>query len=304
MRDNGIRTNLAMTPSTRSLLRCILLPPALLCCLAVGAATEHGSGTLCRGTRWETTYYTQKSDRPGPTVLIIGGIHGDEPAGAAAADQIRHWPITTGALLVLPRANVPGLTARTRLMPDVAKDQANLNRNFPKAGKPGPPVGQAAEAIWGWVRSARPDWLIDLHEGSGIRAAGSASVGSSLIVFGSPDADRMAAHMLDAVNTTITDPRKKFVRLSPPVDGSLARAAGQHLNARAMIAETSINDLPSSKGKATGKKPAASAARQPLSRRVRQHRLMVCRLLKELGMLDAAFDPDRMAGSSTPAPRR
>ncbi|MEZ5299670.1 MAG: hypothetical protein R3F11_03220 [Verrucomicrobiales bacterium] len=42
------------------------------------------------GRNGETPYYVADSGEPGPTVLITGGIHGNEPAGAAAAAQIRH----------------------------------------------------------------------------------------------------------------------------------------------------------------------------------------------------------------------
>lgn len=290
----------------RRRLSLVFLSTAFLWTLSAAGATTQSGGTLCGGTRWETPYYVQKSDRPGPTVLISGGVHGDEPAGAAAADQIRCWPITSGTLIVLPRANVPGLAAHTRLMPGVTADQANLNRNFPKAGQPGPATGQPADAIWAWVQAMHTDWLVDLHEGTGVHGAGSTSVGSSLIVCPSPEAERMAGRMLDAVNDSISDARKKFVHIGPPVDDSLARAAGEHLKIRAMIAETSINDLPppgkvktakvavgTAKTK-TAKKPSAVPRKQPLSRRVRQHRLMACCLLKELDMLDAKFDPDQM----------
>jgi succinylglutamate desuccinylase len=249
-------------------------------------------------------------------VILVGGIHGDEPAGAAAAEQIRHWPITRGTLVVLPRANPPGLAARTRNMPGVSKELANLNRNFPKAKQPpGPAAGESAQAIWAWVESLHPAWLVDLHEGSGVRGAGSKSVGSSVIVFPSPEADSAGQAMLQAVNATIEEPSKRFVRLRLPVDGSLARAAGEHLGAQAMILETSlretllsgtkaepqpkvkdppqpkVKDPPPAKAEAKG---GLKTTPQPLSKRVRQHRLMVAALLKHLGMIDPALDADQV----------
>jgi len=77
------------------------------CCYCVARRGEAISGTLGKGTPWETNYYVAKSDRPGPLVIISGGVHGDEPAGAAAAEQICGWPILCGSLAVLPRANPP-----------------------------------------------------------------------------------------------------------------------------------------------------------------------------------------------------
>ena len=69
---------------------------------------------------------------------MTGGIHGNEPAGARAADQIRHWPLKKGRLIVVPKANIPGLKAGTRYMPGESKLLHNLNRNFPMTdGEPG-----------------------------------------------------------------------------------------------------------------------------------------------------------------------
>jgi predicted deacylase len=246
----------------------LLLAAALGTSPAVAAVRET-CGVLNKGTRWETPYYIQQSDQAGPTVVVVGGVHGDEPAGAAAAEQIRHWPIVRGTLAVLPRVNPPGLAANTRLMPGVEKNLANLNRNYPKAGHSGPAVGEPAPAIWNWVQSLKPDWVLDLHEGTGIRGAGSTSVGSSTIVFPSPAADEAAKLMLAAVNATIDVPEKKFVHLGPPVDGSLSRAAGEHLHAQAMTVETSIHDLPApTAAKASPAKGNESPAKRSEERRV------------------------------------
>ena len=278
-------------------------------CLAIAAAPAFAwaevrqiRGVLSPGTRWETPYHVQQSDQPGPTVVIVGGIHGDEPAGAEAADQIQHWPIRCGTLAVLPRANPPALAARTRMIPDVEQSRGNLNRNFPRAGRQESARGEPAEAIWAWVQSWKPDWLVDLHEGGGIRAAGSSSVGSSVIVVPSAEAEAAVTRMLHAVNASIRDEQKRFVRLKPPIDGSLARGAGENLGAAAMILETSIHDLTTAAnpdqtvGKGKQKAKASSAPNQPLSRRVRQQRLMVQALLTHLELLDQDLDADRLAG--------
>jgi hypothetical protein len=270
----------------------------LLLALPAWSADPPSSGVLGRGTAWETNYYAQTSDRAGPTVVITAGVHGDEPAGAAAAEQIRHWPIVCGKLVVLPLANPPALAARTRTIPGAAAPQNNLNRNFPKTGQPGPPVGDQAEAIWQWLQVLQPDWVVDLHEGFGIRAAGSKSVGSSVVVRPDAAADAAVERMLAAVNATIDRDDKRFVRLGPPIDGSLARAAAEHLAAQAMILETSIQDLPPPvlKPAPQAKPDAAKPPHQPLSRRMRQHRLLVHALLTHLKMVDSTLQVDRVAG--------
>ena len=57
---------------------------------------EETRGVLGEGTEWETPWFATDSGIDGPVVLITGGIHGNEPAGAHAADQIRHWPLKKG----------------------------------------------------------------------------------------------------------------------------------------------------------------------------------------------------------------
>ena len=187
----------------------------------------------------------------------------------------------------------------TRNIPNVDKALGNLNRDFPKAEQPGEAAGEQAKAIWQWVQSLKPTWLVDLHEGTGIHGADSTSVGSSVIVCPSADADEAARLMLSAVNATIDNAQKRFVRLGPPVNGSLARAAGEHLGARAMILETSIYDLPpavtkepSQKAKSTSS--TSKAREQRISTRVRQHRLMVQALLAHLGIIDPKLEIDRL----------
>ena len=294
-RSAGRRFDRIATIARGALLLLVLLVGA-----SARAAEASGRGVLGRGTAWETSYFVQTSDRAGPTVVISGGVHGDEPAGAAAAEQIRHWPIVRGTLVVLPCANPPALAARTRTIPGAPASQNNLNRNFPRAGQAdAPPLGEQAAAIWQWLQALQPAWVVDLHEGYGIRAAGSPSVGSSVIVGPEEGANEAVERMLAAVNATIDREDKRFVRLGPPVNGSLARAAAEQLGARAMILETSKQDLPVAASAAESQpKPAAKPqpVYQPLSRRMRQHRLLVHALLTHLEMIDAALDADRIAG--------
>lgn len=225
------------------------------------------SGVLAKGTRWETAFYRRDSGVDGPVVLVTGGIHGNEPAGARAAEQIRHWPVNKGRLIVVPRANIPGLKAGTRHLPGESKPLHNLNRNFPKTGGEFVARGVLAAALWEFVESSRPDWLIDLHEGIDFHQINSESVGSSIIDVKGEAAESVVPRMLEVVNAEIPDPRKKLVRLRYPVNGSLARAVHERLQAVSMILETTSKD-------------------QPVSTRTRQHRLMVHTLLGQLGMID------------------
>lgn len=233
------------------------------------------TGSIQPDHRAQIPYYMTDSGREGPVVMIVGGVHGDEPAGAAAANQIRHWPVTRGRLIVVPGANPEALAASSRTTPTLGKDLANLNRNFPSTRPEDSPRGRQAEAIWRFVQDQRPEWLIDLHEGAAIAQLRTGSAGSSIIAFPSDETLQAAALMLEAVNATIDEKDKAFVQRGSPIGGSLARAAAVQLGIRSMIVETTKRD-------------------QPVSLRTRQHRIMVHRLLRHLDMLPDVATPERI----------
>ena len=234
--------------------------------VAALAAEKISSGLIAKGTKWETAFYQRDSGLPGPIVLLTGGVHGNEPAGARAAEQIRHWPITRGRLIVIPRANVAGLREGVRFLPGEPPQLRDLNRQFPKTKAPPDAKGVLGKALWKFIGEQKPDWVIDLHEGYDFHQLNSKSVGSTIIDAKGKAANAVVPLMLAAVNAGITDPKKKLIRLRYPVDGSLARAAHERLHATALILETTTKS-------------------QPLSRRARQHRLMVHTLLKHLKMV-------------------
>jgi protein MpaA len=109
----------------------------------------------------------------GTVVLVIGVIHGDEPAGAAIVEQLATRPVPPGVdLWLVPSANPDGQAAGTR----TNAHQVDLNRNFPHRwsplGQPGDPeyagTGPASEpetqAIVNLVNLIRPDLAVWYHQ--------------------------------------------------------------------------------------------------------------------------------------------
>ena len=265
----------------RVTVRRVLFPLALLAAglfrlPSPGADAVPGGGSstnlLLPGTRFATPWYVCDSGVAGPTIMIVGGVHGNEPAGANAAEAIRHWQITKGKLVVVPRANVPGLAANKRNIPNLSTNLSNLNRNYPRGSRDEGPRGEPATAIWDIALQFKPDWLLDLHEGFDFHQVNDKSVGSSVICFPNPKGLAATDLMLAAVNREITDDKLKFVRRDMPVDGSLARAGGEHLHVPSMTLETT--------------------SKQPMEKRVHQHEVLVHTLLQYLGMMGDAI-PER-----------
>lgn len=253
----------------------------LSACILAGSvsAQQIDEGIIAAGTPYETRWRSYDSEVEGPTVLVFGGVHGNEPAGHRAARQIATWPVVRGKLVVVPAANPPALKARKRRIPGLEKDAGDLNRHFMVEGGSVSPIGPAAPALWAFVESIDPDVVLDLHEGYGYRAAGSKSVGTSVITQ-RPEDDPAQKSMIAAGNRGIENPERRFVELDGIVAGSLARAAAMALGAEAHIIETTYKD-------------------QPLSLRCRQHRRVVASRLADLGLLESAIvaentliDPD------------
>ena len=268
MRHNAlIRAPFFLRPRARR----SLLPglTTALAFIAVAGQALTVTNTLLPGSRFTTESYVIDSGQPGATVMIVGGAHGNEPAGAAAAENIHRWPITQGKLVIIPRANVPALQANKRNTPGLSTNLSNLNRNFPRANKNESPRGDLAQALWKIAEQQQPDWLLDLHEGFDFNQVNEKSVGSSIIVFPDVKGPAAADLMLAAVNATITNAELKFVRRNLPIDGSLASAGGEHLKIPSMTVETT--------------------SKQPMEKRVRQHEIMVHALLKHLGMMGDAL---------------
>ena len=235
-------------------------------------AGEVQTGLLGEGRPWATPYHVVDSGVEGPTVVITGGIHGNEPSGARVAEQIRHWPVQRGRLVVVPRVNTPALNLNQRRIPDAPAELEDLNRNFPGRDND-QPRGEIASALWQFVVDQKPDWVFDLHEGYQFnishqpKPGKDKSVGSSIIFDAKQDVGPLVERMLEAANATVTDPDRRFVPLGRgPKKTTLASAAIHSLDAKAMTVETTYQY-------------------QRLPVRTRQHRAMMNVALNQLGMI-------------------
>ena len=98
----------------------------------------------------------------GPTALVLGGVHGDEPEGQVAALNLARDLLpeqVNGRVTVIPCVSIDASRAYTRLWPS----GANLNRSFP-----GSATGRADEQLAHFLSSAlfpRVDLVVDMHSG-------------------------------------------------------------------------------------------------------------------------------------------
>ncbi|HET9937579.1 MAG TPA: succinylglutamate desuccinylase/aspartoacylase family protein [Gaiella sp.] len=98
----------------------------------------------------------------GPTALVLGGVHGDEPEGQVAALNLARELLpeqVNGRVIVIPCVSIDASRAYTRLWPS----GANMNRSFP-----GSPAGRPDEQLAHFLSTElfpRADVVVDMHSG-------------------------------------------------------------------------------------------------------------------------------------------
>jgi predicted deacylase len=109
------------------------------------------------------TRYRLAAPTPGPRLVVLGGVHGNEIGGIVAAGRLttRDLPLAAGTIDIIPVAHEAANDAFLRESP---ADGGNLARTFPGDPK-GTPTEQLAALITTQVIDGA-DALIDLHTSS------------------------------------------------------------------------------------------------------------------------------------------
>ncbi len=216
--------------------------------------------TLQEGTRWETSGCIVDSGQDGPVALILGGVHGNEPAGALAAEKVCGFVPAMGRIVVVARVNPLGLKENVRYLQEIG----DMNRVYPPKGQNTPAEQMSAEII-GLMERLHIAMLIDLHEARTFHRIDRTSLGQTLLFADNPVSAALAMDTVDAVNREISGDVRKFALVGHPIRSSSAWYAGRYLGIAAFTVETS--------------------AQQPIEDRVEQHLKIVTDLLKRGGWL-------------------
>lgn len=95
------------------------------------------------------------------TLLIIGGIQGDEPGGFMAASLLcTHYEITKGSLWIVPNLNFLSIIERSR------GPYGDMNRKFAKLSKKDPEF-ETIQRIKAYIKDEHVKLIVNLHDGSG-----------------------------------------------------------------------------------------------------------------------------------------
>lgn len=110
------------------------------------------------GTEHELHVYRIHGKDPGNTIMLIGGIQGDEPGGFLSADLYADFSLSKGNLIVVPRANFQSILLNRR------KINEDMNRKFAEVGE----MNYEAKVVMILKKLiAESDCLLNLHDGSG-----------------------------------------------------------------------------------------------------------------------------------------
>lgn len=120
------------------------------------------------GDPWPIPVTVIHGTRPGPTITVLGGVHGDELTGPAACTHLLSNAFTdlgrlldpthmAGTLRIVPIINLPGYRSKSRYFPD----GRDLNRQFPGDFK-GSTTRRVAAQLWKYLLND-VDAIVDLH---------------------------------------------------------------------------------------------------------------------------------------------
>jgi len=105
--------------------------------------------------------YKKEAIEQGPTLLVFGGIHGNEPGGFFAASILsEHYTITKGKLWIVPNANKQSIIKNRRGI------HGDLNRKFSTISPQDKDLNIVNE-IKNLITDQEVDLILNLHDGHG-----------------------------------------------------------------------------------------------------------------------------------------
>ena len=132
-----------------------LLLCTLLCCSLFSTGVEASNSPLA------FSLHKLGSGKGGNTVLVVGGIQGDEPGGFHAASLlITNYTIEDGNVWVVPNLNFPSIVSRSR------GSNGDLNRKFATIAATDPDL-EVIERIKSIIVNPQVNMVLNLHDGSG-----------------------------------------------------------------------------------------------------------------------------------------
>jgi predicted deacylase len=149
MRHRSLACIIVLLSAT--LLGCLILPSQAL------SKTEHV--VHFPNTAYELSIYKIYGKKPGPTLMLIGGIQGNEPGGFLSADLYADMSLEKGNLIVVPRANFYSIIMNER------GPNGDMNRKFAHEENEYSMEDKIVTILKKLIGES--DYLLNLHDGAG-----------------------------------------------------------------------------------------------------------------------------------------
>lgn len=205
---------------------------------------------MMAGTPFQTPAFIYESGKPGSAVLIIGGTHGNEPAGYEAGlrlvNMLENQPPVQGKVILIPLANHKAIENYNRFIPvpeGFDKEMGNLNRCYP-GKKDGLPMQQMAYQIQQLAIEHNAEIFIDMHEAPYLHldtppeSYRKMGLGQTIIYSPNDASGWLVIDFLDTINEGIEKSTHKFSSIDKPILHSAAWWAGEELGIAAFTFET------------------------------------------------------------------
>lgn len=162
--------------------------------------------------------HSLESEQPGPTVLVVGGIQGDEPGGFHAASLlVTNYKITKGNVWVVPNLNFESIVKRSRGV------HGDMNRKFASVNESDPDF-ESIKKIKELIVHPEIDMVFNLHDGSGFYRKARIDYlhspdrwGQSIIIDQEsldveqfPDIGDMSQKVVNEINQYLLDPEHQY----------------------------------------------------------------------------------------------
>ena len=214
----------------------LLLSLLALCCwspMTQSREIARDHVTLMKKTAMATDVFIKNSKNPGPIILIIAGIHGNEMAGIIAARKLLQTDFPYGKIIILPEANRLAVKAKERY-PYYLQD---LNRSFP-GKRQGNDTQRLAAEIIGLIAHNKPHLVIDLHEATPASETQKDEMANTLIMSEDALAAEIALNVIEKRQAEKKRPDFNF--LSAVISGTLNHEASKQFAVPVITIETNM----------------------------------------------------------------
>ena len=152
--------------------------------------------------------YEKEGKRKGPCVLVIGGIHGNEPGGYKAVDMlVEYIEVKKGKLILVPRANFTSILAFVRGY------NGDMNRKF-LPDPPRDPDRPFVESIMKLLKLKEVNYVLSLHDGYGFFSLNPKRWGQCIVIdektYKGFDLFKYAKYVVERVNRRLRTPHFRF----------------------------------------------------------------------------------------------